>query len=1046
MAFYRTIYMNRILARTLLPALLITSLYAEPAWIWPSKTSKNGEKVTMKAEFTADADIKTATISLSCDNSAKVFINGVQAGESSDWNEPMLNVNVKASLRPGVNEIRVEGKNNDGIAALVAKLSIAYAAGKKQTVETDATWLGAPAGSATFAPVVVIQKYGDGPWGRILDGVAKGGGKSGGAVLAADALQLPPDFKGELLYTVPKAEQGSWVTMTVDPKGRIIACDQYGKMYRITVPAIGTSEGTAVEELKNPEGPDKKAIGGAHGLLYAFDSLYVMINEQDGKGLWRLKDTNGDDQFDKADYLRHIEGGGEHGPHGIVLSPDGKSLYFACGNHTKQPDHTEISRAAMGGWSEDHVLPRLWDGNGHAKGITAPGGCIYKTDPDGKVIELVSHGFRNEYDIAFDANGELFTYDSDMEWDIGSPWYRPTRIAHATSGSDNGWRSGAGKWPEIYPDSLPATLDIGPGSPTGVTFGTGAKFPAKYQRAFFACDWTYGTMYAINLTPAGGSFAAEKTEFVSGKPLPLTDAIIHPKDGAMYFTIGGRRSQSALYRVTYVGKESTAPAPAYAVTPEAKIRHELEKLHEAGTGPEAVAKAWPYLSHADRRIRFAARVAIERQPVAGWADKAIAETNPQASIEALVALARMGRSPEAVAAAAAQQKKLDGSSGAVFPVGPKDQALQINIFAALARHDFTKLSPDLQPGLLRAYQLAITRLGKPIRAAALPILSKYDGLFPTKDALLNRELLALLVALDSPTVVAKTVPLLATTADAGTAVGTDELLARNDGYANAARAMAASRPNRQAIAYAASLRAATVGWTPELRKAYFGWFPIAQSWKGGNSFPKFLDHIAEDALLNVPDAERAAMKTLAASKPVVAANIVAAKGPGRAWTVDEVEKLVAGGLKGRDFANGKAMFAATLCASCHKFAGDGGSIGPDLTGAGNRYTIRDLAENILDPSKVISDQYGTDYIDLKDGGVVIGRVTGEEAGKLMVMASALAPNDLTGVPLANVKSRKPWTISMMPPGLINSLNPEELKDLIAYLLSAGNEKDKAFAK
>ena len=1042
--------MNRILTHIVLPSVLAKTLRAEPAWIWPTKTAKAGEKVTVKADFTVDGEVKSATLSVSCDNSAKVFLNGKAAGESADWNEPLLGANVKASLQAGKNEIRVDGRNQDGIAALVVRLQLTYADGRKATVESNGSWLGAPAGSTDFKQVAVINKYGEGPWGRVLDSGAKGGGgKSGGVVIAPDALQLPKDFKAELLYTVPKGEQGSWVTVTVDSKGRLIACDQYGKLYRITVPPIGTAapaEATKVEELVVPAGPDGKPIGGAHGLLYAFDSLYVMINEQSGKGLWRLKDTDNNDQFDKAEHLRKIDGGGEHGPHGIIVSPDGKGLYFACGNHTKLPDGMELSRAPKA-WSEDHVLPRLWDGNGHAKGILAPGGYICKTDPDGKTVELLSYGFRNEYDIALDANGEMFTYDSDMEWDIGSPWYRPTRIAHATSGSDNGWRSGAGKWPETYPDSLPTTLDIGPGSPTGVAFGAGAKFPARYQRAFFACDWTYGTMYAIHLTPNGGSFKAEKEEFVAGKPLPLTDVIIRPQDGAMYFTTGGRRSQSALYRVIYTGKESTAPAPAYAVTPEAKLRHELEKLHENGTGSEAIEKAWPYLAHADRHVRFAARVAIERQPVEKWATKALAETNPQAAIEALVALARMGRSEEAQAAAAKQQEMKGASSGPVFPVGAKDANLQTQIFAALARHDITKLPPALQHGLIRAYQLAVTRLGKPANAAALPILSKLDGLFPTRDALLNRELLQLLVVLDSPTVVAKTVPLLSTTADAGGAIATDELLARNDGYASAARAMAASRPNRQAIAYAAALRAATAGWTPALRKSYFSWFPIATAWKGGNSFPKFLDNIRNDALANVPETERAAMLELSKSKPAATPGVtVAAKGPGRAWTVDEVEKLVAGGLKGRDFANGKAMYAATLCASCHKFAGDGGNIGPDLTGSGNRYTIRDLAENIIDPSKVISDQYGTDYIELKDGGVAIGRVTGEESGKLMVMASPLTPNDLTPVPLADIKSRKPWTVSMMPPGLINSLNEDELKDLVAYLLSGGNEKDKAFAK
>jgi putative heme-binding domain-containing protein len=140
------------------------------------------------------------------------------------------------------------------------------------------------------------------------------------------------------------------------------------------------------------------------------------------------------------------------------------------------------------------------------------------------------------------------------------------------------------------------------------------------------------------------------------------------------------------------------------------------------------------------------------------------------------------------------------------------------------------------------------------------------------------------------------------------------------------------------------------------------------------------------------------------------------------------------------------MYAATLCASCHKFAGDGGNIGPDLTGSGNRYTIRDLAENLIDPSKVISDQYDSHELTLKDGSVVIGRVIVEENDKLFVMTSPLTPDDLTAVNAADVKSRKTWPISMMPPGLINSLNEDELKDLIAYLQSGGNPNDKAFAK
>jgi glucose/arabinose dehydrogenase len=210
-----------------------------------------------------------------------------------------------------------------------------------------------------------------------------------------------------------------------------------------------------------------------------------------------------DDQYDKTTKLVTMKGGGEHGLHSMVVSPDGKRIYFNGGNHTELPEELSSASRPAKIWNEDHVLPRLWDANGHARGRLAPGGFICSMDPDGKNVELFCSGFRNEFDIAFNDQGELFTYDADMEWDIGSPWYRPTRVNHCVSGADYGWRSGSGKWPNYYADSLPTTLDIGPGSPTGVVAGTGAKFPAKYQHAIYINDWTYGTMWAIHLESKG---------------------------------------------------------------------------------------------------------------------------------------------------------------------------------------------------------------------------------------------------------------------------------------------------------------------------------------------------------------------------------------------------------------------------------------------------------------------------------------------------------------------------------------------------------------
>jgi glucose/arabinose dehydrogenase len=64
----------------------------------------------------------------------------------------------------------------------------------------------------------------------------------------------------------------------------------------------------------------------------------------------------------------------------------------------------------------------------------------------GQVPEAYAMGFRNPYDLAFNPEGELFTFDSDMEWDVGLPWYRPTRVNHLVAGAEFGWRSGWSTW------------------------------------------------------------------------------------------------------------------------------------------------------------------------------------------------------------------------------------------------------------------------------------------------------------------------------------------------------------------------------------------------------------------------------------------------------------------------------------------------------------------------------------------------------------------------------------------------------------------------
>ena len=143
-----------------------------------------------------------------------------------------------------------------------------------------------------------------------------------------DKLKLADGFVAEHLFSPSEEQDGSWVSMAFDDKGRLITSDQYGSLFRVILAPIGSTEKPKIETLKIEGDTAKIAMGFAHGLLYAFNSLYVVINNREspkfpkGSGLYRLQDTNNNDQYDKITLLKAMKGEGEHGPHSVQLSPD----------------------------------------------------------------------------------------------------------------------------------------------------------------------------------------------------------------------------------------------------------------------------------------------------------------------------------------------------------------------------------------------------------------------------------------------------------------------------------------------------------------------------------------------------------------------------------------------------------------------------------------------------------------------------------------------------------------------------------------------------
>ena len=147
---------------------------------------------------------------------------------------------------------------------------------------------------------------------------------------------------------------------------------------------------------------------------------------------------------------------------------------------------------------------------------------------------------------------------------------------------------------------------------------------------------------------------------------------------------------------------------------------------------------------------------------------------------------------------------------------------------------------------------------------------------------------------------------------------------------------------------------------------------------------------------------------------------------------------------GRDFEHGKKMFAAAKCFVCHRFDGQGGAAGPDLTGAAGRFSKRDLLESILAPDKVVSDQYRATIFILKNGKTVTGRIVNGGGDNFSVNTNMLTPASNSGVNHKQILRTMPAKGSMMPGGLLNPLNKEEVLDLVAYLLSMGNADHEMF--
>jgi len=1117
-----------------------------PHWIWypSSKTLGEipGETCYFRKAFFANENSRLV-LDATADNAYTLYLDGKEIASGSHW-ETTEHVDLKLSVGPHV--LAAMATNEAlGPAGFLVRGGV-LPLGQNAAIHTNWTWKSA----RTVGPGDSWAQVGfnDSQWVAARDHGTLGTSPWGSVSMSQDAaarFRVPEGFR--VAMAAAPTVTGSVVAFTFDADG---------------IPCVSVEQGLIarlIDEDKDGRYDRRDVIEtqvrNCQGLTFIQGRLFVVGQGPKGAGIYCLSDPDSKGVYRNCTLIRQSAGGmGEHGPHAIAFGPDGR-LYFGNGNHAHLKPPID-PHSPLNIFYEGELLPHYNDARGHAAGIMAPGGEILRSDDEGQTWKRVVAGFRNQYDFAFNREGELFTFDSDMEWDVGLPWYRPVRVVHCPVGAEFGWRNGSGKWPTYFYDSLPAILDVGRGSPTGVTFYQARQFPPQYDDSMLICDWSMGRILAVHLERHGAGYAASASELVSGQPLNCTDIEVGP-DGAVYFTTGGRGTQGGLFRLSWpqarpdpsiehptagdalgfssplasftwrrveairradpegwartlkrvvrneaggesardriraldllcqhgrqpddalliglaadadravrsratalLGERSSGPVcdaltRALADSDPFVRRHACEGLMQQPQETIPIAALLPLLVDSDRGIRFAARVAIEHGDLAALesALKAIAKPEPRLLIEGMLAIVRAARLDE----------------------NKQDDLL--NREATLLE---SRLAPEIQADLIRLIDL--TFLLGPRKAdapAAWRLRQILIGLFSTAaDSPANREIARLLAFLDEPLAVAAILRHQASVSDQSAQL--------HDAYC---------------------LRALKRGWSAEAKRQLWAWYETASRWEGGYSFQGYLDVMLQNLVAMLDPAEiadylargerfpfptrvlvrqldlgdhprrvsalaelyrrvprgerssiesdlraaivqklrrstgtdaRAALQELVRSDPgeskVIARPIAAQVAYTLPILVDRV--LNADVMKTASSPRGQKVIERAKCLDCHKFGSKGEGVGPDLTTISSRFRPVEILESIVEPSKVISDQYKPVTVATNDGKVYNGMPVVSDGPNLVLL---LSDGTKATIPKTEIDAKQESKLSVMPPGLINALNYQEIADLLALFSSA----------
>lgn len=1074
----------------------------QPQWIWypegqPQKSAPAEDRYFRKL-ITLKYPLEVASFEVAADQGFELFVNGKHLGRGTDWKQ-VRKFDLSTQLKPGRNVLAIQVKHGKvGPAGLMVAGLLRDRISPSEWLVSDASWKvskTAPAGwertdfdDRRWPSAKILGGYGEtAPWG-----------KAPASVVAGRRFDAAPGFVVERVAG-PELT-GSVVRFQFDHRGRPLL----SREGTTTVEAAKDNPGqgnTYVLDGRTADGKYTKAwlysdqVKDCQGFFDLHGTVYCVGMGYQGPGIYRQTGPEGGPAA-KVELLRRIKGAYEYdGPHQLLYGPDGK-LHVCLSNFAYAEPYEKNSPHQH--WYEGQLLtawpdPRVLGG----RNLRALGGTLVRsTDLTGQHWTLEAGGMRNEYGFAINHDGEVWTFDSDHEADIGLPWYRPNRILHCPPGAEFGWRTGTGGWPDYYADSLPAVVDVGRGCPTGMVFYHHHAYPEKYRGALFLGDWSLGRILVAFPKADGAGFSATFEVFLTGRPMPVTDLDVGP-DGCLYFCTGGANTEGGLYRIRYVGPDNAAPAkkaipgisPALAAALQQAQPESAWGLAEIAKAKTKAGKAWDTELLAlvkdgkrDAHLRLRGLVLLRQFGPAPDVPMALSLADDAAPGMRAAAAHLLGDLPSEPAAAAlakhltdtdpvVQRRCLESLLRHGVPVaakhllplcGSEERCLRYLAHLALRRRparEYRSLVLAEKNSRAAIYGMMALTVGARDRADVEPCLKKQLQLLRSDlsaDALVElMRVTALTLLVHDDALLAlhqEPRPRASTPLPPAAAVLGAELLRRfphTDWRINREIARLCCRletPGVQAKILAVlkqgSTREQQIHYAYCLRAVRDGWSKTenqqllhwfcAAQSWGGGSNLQGYIDNMFEAWLKSVPPEQAALF----------------RKEHRDRKPKEVEYLPLHPAQSKyafdelvsyleahpgNARRGLAVLNKARCLACHRFGMQGEATAPDLTTVAQRFRRPEIVESLVYPSKVIADQYRGKTFVLKNGRTITGMPLAEKDNAVTILLPNITKETLTK---ADIDEVLPAALSTMPEGLLNDCSLEEIADLFA-LLEAG---------